>query len=325
MSDTPAQREESLGSYEMLWDCPHCDTKRNLGKTHRHCPNCGAPQDETKRYFPTEADRVKVADHVFTGADRKCASCGTPQSAKASNCGQCGAPIGDAKAVPLIFDKQPIAAPGRRWGWWILVGVLLFSTLIWWRCIRKRDIALQVTGHRWATIAEVEEFREVGDQAWRNELPSDARAVTCRPKQRSTKSVPDGEDCQVVRRDKGDGTFEEIKQCTAKTRQEGIDDDWCDYRADRWTKVDELKQNGTGLTATWAPVPVAGGASGFGASGLGNRRGGAKTAVYTLDFHDGKKARTCDVSEGTWKKYADGQKVKAQVRASSDTLVCGSL
>ena len=313
-------REESLGSYEMLWDCGHCDTKRNLGKTHRHCPNCGAPQDETKRYFPTEADRVKVVDHAFTGTDRKCGSCGTPQSAKAEHCGQCGAPLGDAKAVPLIFEPQPTKPKGRRWGWWILVAVLLFSTLIWWRCIRKREIALQVTGHRWATIVELEEYREVGDQAWRDQVPTGARAVVCRAKERSRRTVADGEDCKVVRRDKGDGTFEEINQCTPKTRQEPVEDAWCDFRIDRWTKVEELKREGSGVTATWADVPPSALSSGIGA-----RRGGPRKAIYTLDLHDGKQARSCDVSESAWKKYADGQQIKAQVRASSGNLVCSSL
>ena len=44
-----------------------------------------------------------------------------------------------------------------------------------------------------------------------------------------------------------------------------------------------------------------------------------------LDFSDGKKTRTCNVSEGTWRKYKDGQHVKAKARASSGELVCSSL
>lgn len=313
-------REESLGSYEMLWDCPHCDTKGNLGKTHRYCPNCGAPQDESKRYFPTEAQRVKVVDHAFTGVDRKCPNCGTPQSAKASNCGNCGAILDGAKAVPLVFDKQPVKPKGRRWGWWILVAVIVFSTLIWWRCIRKREIALQVTGHRWSTIAEIEEYRDVEDHQWRNQVPTEARMVTCRQKERSTRQVPDGETCKMVRRDKGDGTFEEVNQCTPRTRSEPVYDDWCDFRINRWTKVEELPKSGTGLTATFADVPPS-----KITLGLGQRRPGPRHATYTLDLHDGKNARTCDVSEGTWRKYADGQRIKAQVRASSGNLVCSSL
>lgn len=320
MSNPTTPREESLGSYEMLWDCPHCDTKKNLGVTHRHCPNCGAPQDASKRYFPSDADKVAVANHQFTGADRICSSCGTAQSAKAKNCGKCGAPLDGMKAVPFVREKEAPKAKGRPWGWYILAFVLLLSVAIWWRCIRKKSIELDVKGHRWATVIDVEEFREVGESKWKNEVPSGARAVSCVQKERSTRSVPDGETCKMVKRDKGDGTFEEVNQCTPKTRQEPVYDDYCDYRIDRWTKVDALKKEGTGTDVVWAEAPPAPTLTGPGA-----RRAGERRATYTLEFSDGKKARTCDVSEGTWRKYKDGQHVKAKARASSGELVCSSL
>jgi len=320
MSQPPGGvREDSLGHYEMLWDCAHCDTKKLLGKTHRHCPHCGAPQDETKRYFPSDADKVKVADHVFTGTDRKCGSCGTPQSAKAEHCGHCGASLGDARAVPLVSEQKP-ARPKRSYGWIIVLVVVAFGFLIWFQCIRKKTVAMQVAGHRWTTAIAIEEFREVTEEAWRDEVPTGARAVSCVRKQRSTRSVPDGEDCRLERKDKGDGTFEEVNKCTPRTRQEGVDDDFCSFQIDRWTKVDELKQEGRGLTVTWAPTPAP-----TAQVGRGARRVGPKQAVYTLELDDGKNVRTCDVSEGTWKKYADGQQIKAQVRAASGSLVCSSL
>lgn len=314
-------REETVGTYEMMWDCSSCGQQGNLGKTHRYCPNCGAPQDETKRYFPTEAQRVAVKDHKFSGADRKCPNCGTPSSAAATNCGNCGAPLDGAKTVPLV-GATPVLQKKRSnaWVWWLLVGLLVFSVLIWYRCIRKREIALQVTGHRWSTAVEIEEYKDVEDHAWRDQVPGEARFVSCREKERSQRSVPDGETCTTVKRDKGDGTFDDVKQCTPKTRQEPVYDDWCDFRINRWTKVEELPTHGTGLTLSWAnpPPPAV-------TIGLGARRVGKKTATYTLDMSDGKNTRTCDVSESTWRKYTDGQSIKAQVRASSGSIVCGSL
>ena len=59
--------------YEMLWDCPCCSTPKLLGITHRHCPNCGAPQDATKRYFPPAGEEVAVENHPFQGKDKVCA------------------------------------------------------------------------------------------------------------------------------------------------------------------------------------------------------------------------------------------------------------
>lgn len=315
-----APREESLGHYEMLWDCGHCDTKKLLGKTHRHCPNCGAPQDESKRYFPSDADKVKVEDHVFTGADRKCASCGAAQSAKAEHCGRCGASLGEAKAVPLVSAQPKAVARKSNRLWFILFGLVVFAVLIWFMCIRKKEIAMKVTGHRWAVVQEIEEYREVGEEAWKDEVPSGARQVSCSRRERSTKQVPDGEDCKVEKVDKGDGTFEEVKKCTPRYRSEGVDDDFCSFRIDRWTKVEELKAGGTGLEVkppVVPPSPVQ--------AGAGARRAGARNVTWTLELHDGKKARSCDVDEGAWKKYTDGQQIKAKVRARSGELVCSEL
>ncbi len=321
MSEPPlGVREESLGHYEMLWDCPHCETKKLLGKTHRHCPHCGAPQDSTKRYFPSDADKVKVEDHVFTGTDLTCGSCGAAQSAKAEHCGQCGAPVGGAKAVPLVTEAKPVAKRRRSYVGWILMGLVLVGGLVWFQCVRKKTVGMLVTGHSWATAITVEEYREVADEAWRDQVPTGARQVSCMRKQRSTRSVPDGERCADEKKDKGDGTFEVVRKCTPQTKQEGVDGDHCRFQIDRWIKVEDLKQAGKGLVTAWATPPAAAVQQGQGA-----RRTGAKQATYLLELNDGKRKHTCEVEEAVWKKYADGAQIKAKVRASSGELVCSEL
>jgi hypothetical protein len=85
--------------YEMLWDCEFCGSKKLLGKTHRHCPNCGATQDPTRRYFPSDAEKVAVQDHEYFGADKVCPFCQTPNGAKATFCGNCGGALDGAKEV----------------------------------------------------------------------------------------------------------------------------------------------------------------------------------------------------------------------------------
>jgi hypothetical protein len=85
--------------YEMLWDCEFCGSKKLLGKTHRHCPNCGATQDPARRYYPAESEKVAVQDHEYFGADRVCPFCQTPNSAKATFCGNCGGALDGAKEV----------------------------------------------------------------------------------------------------------------------------------------------------------------------------------------------------------------------------------
>lgn len=312
-------RQESLGHYEMLWDCSHCDTKKLLGKTHRHCPSCGAPQDETRRYFPSDDDKVKVEDHLFTGGDKKCGSCGAAQSSKATNCGRCGAPLGDAKSVPLV--TQPKAAKKKsRLLWYILFGVVVFGVLVWFMCIRKKEVAMTVTGHSWAAVQEIEEYREVTEEAWHDEVPIGARQVSCSRKERSKTEVQDGEDCTIEQKDKGDGTFEEVENCTPRMKTEGVDDDFCTFQIERWTTVEKLETRGEGLEVTWPVVPAS-----KVQSGLGARRAGKKRGVYTVELNDGKNDRTCDVGEGTWKKYKNGQTIKAKVRARSGDIVCSEL
>ena len=93
------------GTYQMLWDCPVCGTRKLLGVDHRHCPNCGAPQEENLRYFPSKADRV-ATEFRGTAPDWECEHCGTPNFSHPGPDGQgggfcagCGAPRGGSKAV----------------------------------------------------------------------------------------------------------------------------------------------------------------------------------------------------------------------------------
>lgn len=90
---------DTKGRFEMLWDCPGCGTEKLLGLTHRHCPNCGAPQDPTRRYFPKEGEEIAVGDHPYQGADVACPGCDTPNAAKAQFCVSCGGGLEGAKAV----------------------------------------------------------------------------------------------------------------------------------------------------------------------------------------------------------------------------------
>jgi hypothetical protein len=311
--------EQTVGVYEMLWDCPFCGQKKNLGKTHRYCPNCGAPQDEDKRYFPTIEERVAVADHEFTGADRVCPTCGTPSSAKASNCGNCGAPLDGARAAPLV--KEPVA-PARprsnRWLWILLAIVAALAVIIWWRC-RTIDVEMQVTSHRWATVVAVEEYREVEREAWQDQLPAQARGVRCRQAQRGTREIDAPPVCRRVQRDNGDGTFSEVEQCTPQTRSEPVYDQSCSFVVDDWVEAQPLTQQGAGLQ------PLFGAVTSTVRSGYGARREGGRRATYTLELRAGQTTSTCDVDEAVWRKYGDGQRVTAKVRKASGALVCSSL
>jgi hypothetical protein len=322
------EREESLGFYEMLWDCDHCDTKGLLAKSQRYCANCGAPQNPDKRYFPKEGQEQRIDGHAFEGADRTCPACGAPQSANAKNCTNCGS-ILDGAAEVRGFVAAPAApaprAPARKRSAmpWLIALVAIFGGGfgVWWRCLRSQEAQVVVAAHKWQRVIAVEEFNERTEEAWRNQVPIDASFPSCVQRERSTRQVEDGEDCHVEKRDKKDGTFEQVRKCKPKYRSEPVTDDWCRYSARRWRQVSDVRAAGAGLSPAWPALPALGD-SRIALNSLGSRREGKRTETLTLEFTG---HGSCDVSDAVWRKYSDGQKLVIEVRASSGDVVCGSL
>lgn len=323
------EREESQGFFEMLWDCEFCDARGLLGKSQRYCANCGAPQNPDKRYFPKEGEQRRVDGHQYEGADRACPSCAAPQSANAKNCTRCGAVLDGAAEVRGVADvvaaarpvaSAPVARPRRpRWIRPVVLGALvLLGFGFWFRCIRTHQAQVVVAGHSWQRVIGIEEFNERQEEAWRNEVPPEAGLPICRDKERSTRQVEDGEDCHTERKDKKDGTFEQIKKCKPKYRSESVMDSWCSFTARRWRPVSELKAAASGMTPAWPTGAPAGDTQAF----LGAKRQGKRTETLTLQFRD---HGDCDVSDAIWRKYTDGQKLTVDVRASSGDVACGSL
>ncbi|HEX2687531.1 MAG TPA: zinc ribbon domain-containing protein [Kofleriaceae bacterium] len=318
------EREESQGFYEMLWDCEFCGARGLLGKTQRYCASCGAPQNPDKRYFPQEGEQQRIDGHLYEGADRTCPSCQSPQSAKAKNCTHCGSPLEGAAEVRGVTSPEAPEAPAtprrrRRRIWPFVIAVIaIFGAGVWWRCIRSQEAQVVIGAHTWQCVIAIEEFNDRQEEAWRNEVPIEASFPVCHERQRGTRQVEDGEDCHTERRDKKDGTFEQVKKCKPRYRSEPVMDSWCRFTARRWKAVDEAKTSGRGLTPACptnlppADVPAT----------LGARRQGKRGEMRSLDFGD---RGTCAVNESVWRKYSDGQKIKVEVRSSSGDVVCSSL
>lgn len=314
------ERTESLGHFEMLYDCEHCGTKGLLAKSQRHCAECGAPQNPDKRYFPKEGEEKVVDGHRFEGSDRHCPSCNTAMGAIAKNCTQCGAPLDGSKEVRGVVTPVAKKKPRRWWLVALVIGIVVLIIFgIWYRFIRKVEKQLVVTGHRWERSIAVEEYADVDEEKWRDQMPTDARGPICQRKERSRKQVPTGEeDCKVEKVDKKDGTFEQVKKCTPIYKSEPVEDDWCRYSVRTWKQLAPVKLSGAGLSAAWPTkdLPPA-----EAAATLGARRQGKRTETFTLEI----ATQSCEVSEAVWRKYADGATVKVQVRASSGAIVCSSL
>jgi RNA polymerase subunit RPABC4/transcription elongation factor Spt4 len=264
VSDIGAEQRGDV--YEMLWDCRFCGTTKLLGKTHRFCPACGSPQDPSWRYYPADDEKIAVKDHVYVGADKTCASCGTLNAANAEFCPRCGAPQTEAAQVKQLgmrsaekdqkLDREDLTArqdaeaailvsgiaqtaPKKSSGFklWHLGLVAVVLAVIGgglFVVFSTRESSVYVSDFRWERSIDVEEMRAVSDSSVCSSMPGDAYDVDRRREQVDTRRVADGETCRRVQVDQGDGTFREQQQCETKYREEAVYGDVCYYTVDRW-------------------------------------------------------------------------------------------
>jgi hypothetical protein len=347
-------------TYQMLWDCPFCGTKKLLGLDHRHCPSCGATQDPEWRYFPSDDEKIAVEDHEFTGADKNCPACGTANSSKTAFCVNCGSPMDGsaavktrsdqvqaegtafadegAKAAQEDFKAQKTAArapqaetpPKKKKKskvgcvvGCLVLGLLAVLVLVAVAVLWKKPASVAVVGHSWERTIDIEEYRSVSESEWCDSKPSDAYSVRKESKVRSHNKVPDGEDCSTRRVDNGDGTFSEKRECKPKYREEPVYDDWCSYSVDRWKKDRTVRADGSTLSETpaWPVVKLS-------RTGTckGCEREGPRGETYTVRFASPEgKSHTCDFSQTQWATYAAGSEYESKVGVLTGKLDCGGL
>ncbi|MCB9436029.1 MAG: zinc ribbon domain-containing protein [Anaerolineales bacterium] len=271
-----------VGTYEMLWDCEACGTKKLLGVTHRFCPNCGATQNANARYFPAEGEEVALENHVYHGVDRICPACGTPVSAAAHFCGNCGSDLEGAAtarineeqaeggfvenkrdfvaerfqadvATSLAPAKAATTRRNRRLQIGGCVGILVTMVVsLFGFFVVKMSEEVTIQQHTWERVYQIEEYTK--ETETRDcPAPSGAYNISQRTEQRS-RQVADGQDCEQVctnrRVDQGDGSFRTERdcrnECTTRYRTEYYNVQVCTYNINRWVGLDEAKD------APWA-------------------------------------------------------------------------
>jgi Zn-finger nucleic acid-binding protein len=327
------ERVEEVGVFEMLWDCAYCDTRGLLGKSNRHCPKCGAIQEAAHRYFPPPGQEVQ-ANSEYDGADRTCPSCGTPNGAKSVHCRQCGSPLDGSSEVGRVADRvdrpsvsaaSPKVASASRppWVWGVLALAVLGigvcgASLLW-----TRDARATVSDHNWTREIDVEALAPILASSWCDAVPGDAYLVSRKHEQRSTKQVPDGDTCGTRDIDRGNGTFQRVKECKPKYRAEPVYEDKCYYTVDRWQHSRSEKATGRGLDAppVWPRVSLR-------ATGLcrGCEREGARREKYTVSIRGPKgESWSCDVGEAKWRSLGNGVEVQVKVAVMGGGVRCESL
>lgn len=322
--------------YEMLWNCTACGTNALLGKSQRRCPNCGSPQDESKRYFPKAGEEVAVDGHRFEGADWTCGACTTPNGAAAAFCQNCGNGKDGNKSAALQADRivkdgalvdnqAPAPAPAQPsrskmplvLGGVAVVVCLVVAVLV----LVKKDVSVDVAGHVWTRTIGVERFEAVQESAWCDSMPGGAYNVSRSRQERSQRQVPNGEECHDRQKDQGDGTFKVSTECKPKYKSEPVYADKCSFAIDRWHRVrEEVARGGLAQSPSWPALRLRGG------SGLGAEREAGRAEAYTLQLRDPKtgKQHDCGYAEPRWRSVADGSRHSLQVRLLGGA-VCDSL
>lgn len=309
----PAQLPVAV--FEMWWDCSYCDAKALLGRTTRYCPQCGAPQDAAKRYFPPEGQETAF-NGTYEGVDKTCAHCGTPNGAASVHCRQCGAPLDGSAAVGLVgATPAPVAskAPARRGRWWpwVVGAVLLVTTctvLLGW----QKETTVTVTGHHWERSIQLERFAPMPDSAWCDSMPAGAYDVRRTQEKRSTRKVETGQKCSTRKVDRGDGTFERREECHPTYRDEPVLDARCHYTIERWAVVETRRLEGSSAAASWPLLAL-----------QGKEREGHRSETYTLNLKGrGGEAWACEVPETTWVSAQVGSQRKVQVGVVTGSVSC---
>jgi predicted nucleic acid-binding Zn ribbon protein len=323
--------DQNEKTYEMLWDCDYCGTKKLLGKTHRHCPECGAVQDAERRYFPTDDEKVAAEDHEFVGADRHCPMCNAPNSARAKFCTECGGPVAEGVEVRGVGGGPSQASEARRpkpksnKKGLVVLGILglvaaAVAVLVFW----KKEVALTVTGHTWQREIAIEQFAALNEDEWCDQMPQAAYNVSRSREVRSHRDIPDGEECTTRRVDNKDGTFTEKQECRTKYRKEPVYDDKCRFTVNRWHEVRTVHTAGKSLSETpiWPAVTL----PPRPAEVLGAERPGRRVETYTIHFASKKGgSHTCELPEAQWRSIGANTKWKGESGALTDVLDCGSL
>lgn len=195
-----------------------------------------------------------------------------------------------------------------------------------------REVTLEVGGFAWQRTVWVENYRTVSLEAWEDELPEDARRVSCKDAIRSynrviassrqvpetyTERVPCGTEYYPYGKRKHSRT----KYCTeTKTRtrtentyrDEPVYDCKVTYETERWIEEPAFL-HGLTFNPRWPQVK---------ANSKTSRITG-RTEGYFIDLAvvgEPKRAFSIEATSTTWRLYQPGAKFKAQIDAHGNLL-----
>jgi hypothetical protein len=304
-----------MSTYEGLWDCPNCKKVGNRGHD-KHCGGCGAPRNpDVEFYLPDDArevtDEAELA-RTERGPDWTCAYCQGDNPADSKFCTNCGAgqdgskprqtkeerfaPVADPDSDPDIAQplspaqRAKLEAPslGQRifkgiaaGGCLGCFGLLVLGLLLCWWLLKPHEARLEVIGHGWKRTIQTQQYRQLNESAWENQVPMGARVISRRSELNHVYHRPIGttthshevqervrsgtHKVKVGKKNMGNGYFKDIYEDqptyrnTTRTvtenvpafRDEPVYGNKVYYMIGRWTTGPPVTQQGENFEPVW--------------------------------------------------------------------------
>jgi hypothetical protein len=253
---------------EGKWKCPACGAV-NLGRDMK-CSGCGAVRGPNVKFF-LEEDAAEVTDQGLLstaegGADWHCAFCGTDNRSGVAACRQCGAPREGMKSretgtpppaggVPRGGASAARKAPTRLIAAVAAVVVALAAAAFF--LTRGTEATLTLRGGEWSREIRVERQEPARHEAWRDEVPPEARILRTWQAQRSTEKVQAGtERVKTGTKDMGNGFFSDVFEDRPVYKENPVYGTRAEYEALEWKVVRSASvKGGIADPPTW-PDPA---------------------------------------------------------------------
>lgn len=255
--------------------CPYCQARNPAGT--EICSQCGGDLKEGARrtsgqvvgaFEKNPAPRTPVA----------CPNCGTQNSPGSQKCTACGAGLATSEAgkTPQTATRAPGSRSESSFRPWMALPILAFLCIL---CSTLGYIFLRtdttlgiVDGVEWKRSVEVLALQDVQRAGWEEELPADARDVSCTERLYATQDSPSPGAREVCGTpysvDLGNGYAEVVQDCVYEVYA-----NYCEYTVKDWAVSEQLAASGEDLSPYWPQVAL-----------TGEQREGQRQASYLVYF-----------------------------------------
>ncbi len=275
--------------------CPFCGTRNPADA--KNCSQCGGNLEGGTRRI---TGQVLSAAPLPNNEAIICPACGTSNPAGSVTCSSCGNSLAKQNApVPIQSGQNNPpgkgAPPFRPWMLLPLAALLLLCCFaIWFLFLRTSSLSGTVQKTEWQRSIAIESLQQVVHEAWQDQLPADAKVMSCQLEYRRTQDDPvtgAKEVCTTALVDQGNGAGKVEETCKYE-----VYDNYCKYQVLEWQKFDEVSAQGTDLNPYW-PNPTLG----------TDQREGERSQNYLVYFETQEGVKKYTLTDGTeFLQYSPG-------------------